>query len=94
MRARIAVVASSLLFLLIALPASADQKIKTKSNIKNDRVASTCGQDCEQAGQKWAAENRVTDADACNSASPAFTRGCLAYIKAQQALRPAGISKD
>jgi hypothetical protein len=88
------VLASSLLLVLAAAPAFADQKIKTKSNIKNDRVASTCGQDCEQAGQKWARENGITDAEACNSASPAFTEGCKAYVKAQQAAPPAGASKD
>lgn len=86
--------ASSLLFALAAAPAFADQKIKTKSNIKNDRVASTCGQDCEQAGQKWAMENRISDAEACASTSPAFTQGCKAYIKAQQALSPTGATKD
>ena len=88
------VLASSLLLVLAAAPAFADQKIKTKSNIKNDRVASTCGQDCEQAGQKWAMENGITDAGACNSTSPEFTEGCKAYIKAQQAPSPAGTSKD
>lgn len=86
--------ASSLLFVLAATPAFADQKIKTKSNIKNDRIASTCGQDCGEAGQKWAMENRITDAEACNSTSPAFTDGCKAYLKAQQAPAPAGASKN
>ena len=94
MRTRIAVVASSLLLLLATRPAFADQKIKTTSNIKNDRVASTCRQECEQAGQKWADENGITDAEACDSTSPAFTEGCKAYIKAQQASPPASTSKD
>ena len=40
-----ALVVASLLLLLVALSASADQKIKTRSNIQNDRVASTCTQD-------------------------------------------------
>ena len=88
------VLASSLLFALAAAPAFADQKVKTKSNIKNDRVASTCAQDCAQAGQKWAMENRIADAEACASTSPAFTEGCKAYIKAQQAVSPTGASKD
>ena len=88
------VLASSLLLVLAAAPAFADQKVKTKSNIKNDRVASTCSQDCEQAGQKWAMENRITDAEACASSSPAFTEGCKAYIKAQQAAPSTGATKD
>ena len=85
---------SSLLLALAATSAFADQKVKTKSNIKNDRVASTCAQDCEQAGQKWAMDNRITDAEACASTSPAFTEGCKAYIKAQQAASPTGATRD
>ena len=86
--------ASSLLFVLAVAPAFADQKIKTKSNIKNDRIASTCGQDCAEAGQKWATENRITDAEACNSTSPAFTDGCKVYLKAQSTPTPADASKN
>ena len=86
--------ASSLLFVLAATPVFADQKIKTKSNIKNDRIASTCGQDCAEAGQKWATENRITDAEACNSTSPAFTDGCKVYLKAQPTTTPADASKN
>ncbi len=86
--------ASSLLLALAAAPAFADQKIKTKSNIKNDRVASACGQTCDEAGRKWAMENGITNAEACNSASPAFTEGCNAYLKAQQAPSPADASKN
>ena len=91
MHARHAVVAiaSSLLLLLAALPAHADQKIKTKSNIKNDRIAATCGDACNEAGQAWAAENRVTSAADCESASPSFTEGCRAYLQARQAPKPA-----
>ena len=86
--------ASSLMFVVAAAPAFAGQKIKTKSNIKNDRIASTCTQDCEKAGQKWAMENRITDVEACASTSPAFTEGCKTYLKAQQAPPPAGTTKD
>jgi hypothetical protein len=84
-----ALVVASLLLLLVALPASADQKIKTKSNIKNDRVASTCTQDCAAAGHAWASENKVTDPAACDSSSAAFTEGCKAYVKEQSASSPA-----
>jgi hypothetical protein len=82
MHARHAVlaVASSLLFLLTALPAHADQKIKTKSNIKNDRVASTCGEGCNEAGHAWAAENKVVNERDCASSSASFTEGCKAYL--------------
>ena len=73
------------LLLLLALPALADQKIKTKSNIKNDRIASSCGEHCKEAGQAWAAENKVTVAADCDSADPAFTQGCQEYLKAQAA---------
>jgi hypothetical protein len=84
-----ALVVASLLLLLVALPASADQKIKTKSNIKNDRVASTCTQDCATAGRAWALENKVTAPAACDSSSAAFTEGCKAYLKEQSATPPA-----
>ena len=76
-------VASSLVLLLVALPALADQKIKTKSNIKNDRIASTCGDRCEDAGKTWAAENKITTPADCDSSSPAFTKGCQDHLKAQ-----------
>jgi len=84
--------ASLLLLLPLATTALADQKIKTKSNIKNDRVASSCGQGCADAGRQWAAENRITDAQACESPSPEFTAGCQAYLKAQQATPKASAS--
>jgi hypothetical protein len=77
------VVASSLMLFLVALPALADQKIKTKSNIKNDRIASTCGDRCEDAGKAWAAENKVATPADCESSSPAFTKGCQDHLKAQ-----------
>lgn len=77
--------ASPLLFLLVAMPALADQKIKTKSNIKNDRVASSCGDRCEAAGQTWAAENKISASAECESSDPAFTKGCKDYLKAQAA---------
>jgi hypothetical protein len=88
MHARHVVLFAAAAFLLIALPALADQKIKTKSNIKNDRVASTCGQTCDAAGHAWAAENKVVDAATCDSSSPAFTEGCKAYLKEQAAATP------
>lgn len=80
-----ALVVAGLLLLLVALPASADQKIKTKSNIKNDRVASTCTLDCEAAGHAWASENKVTDPAACDSSSAAFTEGCKVCLKERSA---------
>lgn len=89
MHARHVAFAVASLLLLLALPASADQKIKTKSNIKNDRVASTCAQDCEAAGHAWALESKVTDPATCNSSSAAFTEGCKAYVKEQSAAPPA-----
>ncbi|HYM85319.1 MAG TPA: hypothetical protein VET30_01155 [Pseudoxanthomonas sp.] len=90
MHARHAVVAiaSSLLLLLAALPARADQKIKTKSNIKNDRIAATCGDGCNEAGQAWAAESKATSVSDCESTSPSFTEGCKAYLQAQQVPKP------
>ena len=93
-RHAVVAVAGSLLCLLVALPAHADQKIKTKSNIKNDRIASTCGQDCEQAGQRWANENGITEAEACHPASPAFTKGCKAYLETRKTPLPAEASRD
>lgn len=89
MHARHAVVVSSLLFLLAALPAHADQKIKTKSNIKNDRIAASCGDGCNEAGQAWAAENKVADASDCESTSPSFTEGCKAYLESRRVSKPA-----
>lgn len=74
---------ASLLLMLVAATAAADQKIKTKSNIKNDRVASTCAADCAAAGQNWARENQVTDPAACDSSSAAFSEGCKSYLQQQ-----------
>lgn len=76
------VAASGLLLAMVAVPGFADQKIKTKSNIKNDRIASTCGEDCAAAGRQWAMDNRVTDAAACESSSEAFTQACKAHVAA------------
>jgi hypothetical protein len=86
MHARHAVlaVASSLLFLLTALPAHADQKIKTKSNIKNDRVASTCGEGCNEAGHAWAMQNKIANENDCASSSTSFTEGCKVYLQEQR----------
>ncbi len=81
-----ALVVASLLLLLVALSASADQKIK--SHIKNDRVASTCTQNCKAAGHAWAPENKVTDPAACDSRSAAFTEGCKVYLKERSASPP------
>lgn len=75
------VAASGLVLALVAVPALADQKIKTKSNIKNDRIASTCGDDCAAAGRQWATDNRITDAAACTSPSEAFTKACRAQVE-------------
>lgn len=83
-----ALVVASLLLLLVALSASADQKTKTRSHIKSDRVASTCTQDCEVAGQAWAPGNKVTDPAACDSSSAAFTEGCKVYVKERSASPP------
>jgi hypothetical protein len=92
MRAHRLVVAV-LLLLPLAMPALADQKIKTKSNIKNDRVAASCGQDCAEAGRKWAEENQVGDVRDCDSASPEFTRGCQAALSKAKAGK-SGSTKD
>lgn len=83
-----ALVVASLLLLLVALSASADQKIKTNSNIKNDRIARTCTQNCKAAGHAWAPENKVTDPAACDSRSAAFTEGCKVYLKERSASPP------
>lgn len=81
MPVRAVAIAAVLVLLLPCNAAMADQKIKTKSNIKNDRIANTCGQDCEAAGQAWATDNRITDPDACASPSEAFTRACRAQVE-------------
>ena len=81
MPTRRATVIASLLLILVAGSAIADQKIKTKSNIKNDRVASSCAQDCEAAGHAWAAQNQVTDPTACDSPSSEFSKGCKAELE-------------
>lgn len=80
-RRSLVVAASGLLLLWVATSALADQKIKTKSNIKNDRVASTCGDDCAAAGRQWAIDHRITDAAACASPSEAFTQACKTYVE-------------
>lgn len=85
-----AAIAASLLLILVAGSALAGQKVKTKSNIKNDRVASTCTQDCEAAGHAWARENRVSDPAACDSTSADFSKGCKAELEAQVTSRSAG----
>lgn len=85
-RHRSAFVASALLLLLVPIQGFADQKIKTKSNIKNDRVASTCGEDCATAGRQWAKDNRIVDAKACASTSTAFTQACEAYVEEGKAV--------
>lgn len=75
------VTTSGLVLALVAVPGFADQKIKTKSNIKNDRPASTCGDDCAAPGRQWAMDNRVTDAAACTSPSEVFTKACKAQVE-------------
>lgn len=82
---RLALTAISPVLLLVSLHAFADQKIKTKSNIKNDRVSSTCTHRCEEAGRAWAADNRITAAADCESRSVAFTEGCKAHLKQKPA---------
>lgn len=84
-----AIVASALLVALAAAPALADQKIKTKSNIKNDRVASACSQDCAGAGRQWARDNRISDTKDCASVSEAFTSACKTYVEETKPAAPA-----
>jgi hypothetical protein len=82
-------IAASPLLILVAGATLADQK--DKSNIKNDRVASTCTQDCEAAGHAWARENRVSDPAACDSTSADFSEGCKAELEAQATSRSGGL---
>lgn len=76
-------VASSLALMLAAQPADAGQKVKTKSNIKNDRMANTCTKDCLDAGYAWARENgAASDAD-CDATVEDFARGCRDFVAHQ-----------
>jgi opacity protein-like surface antigen len=76
-------VASSLALMLAAQPADADQKIKTKSNIKNDRLADTCTTECLEAGYAWAKEKAVASDEDCKGKSEDFVQGCKNFVAEQ-----------
>jgi hypothetical protein len=73
-------VASSLALMLAAQPVDADQKIKTKSNIKNDRLASSCTENCVDAGYAWAKANGASDAEDCDASNEEFAAGCRNFV--------------
>lgn len=82
-------VASSLALMLASQPVDADQKIKTKSNIKNDRLASSCTENCMDAGYAWAKANDARDAEDCDASNEEFAAGCRNFVLEAMPAMPA-----